>query len=99
MGRPKGSKNKKRNKERVMDKDEVKTEVTPEVPQNPETPEEGKATEVDEVSVAIDDTPEVVPSAVSDCPNCANHGRKTRLNDNGTCLVCGFDKSKLYGAF
>jgi len=111
MGRPKGSKNKskvrligstkkaKRNKmaENVVPENEVPKEVKPEV--KTEVPVTSVPEDSEEVKVAIDDSPEVTQVTEQDCPNCLNHNRVTRLSDNGTCSVCGFDKSKLYGAF
>jgi hypothetical protein len=96
MSRPKGSKNKVK---RITMADEpkleeTKSEVVPEekAKDTPRTPKSG-------VTVAIDEEADVLDSYGGDCPNCLNHNKKKQLNPNGTCSVCNFDKSKLYGAF
>ncbi len=94
MSRPKGSKNKvKRNKmSEVADEQKVKETANQNVLHT--------ETKASTVNVAIDEDADKVDSFGGDCQNCVNHGKdSSELNKDGTCPVCGFDKSKLYGAY
>lgn len=94
MGRRKGSKNK--TKRIIMTNEseikETKSETVPEEKTQNSQKQSG-------VIVAMDEEADVLDSYSGDCPNCLNHGKQQELNLNGTCPVCNFDKSKLYGAY
>lgn len=102
MSRPKGSKNKRK---LVMAEATVQESVTPE--DQVETQESLVTEKIQEpvtsqssgVTVAIDEEADKVDSYGGACQNCMNHGKQVELNKDGTCSDCGFDKSKLYGAF
>lgn len=51
------------------------------------------------VVIAVDEEAEKKDTYSGDCLNCLNHGINTELQRDGTCSSCGFDKTKLYGAF
>lgn len=88
MGRPTNAEveARKMEQEQIMDQ-----------PSAPETPvqEEKKRG----VMIAIDEEADKKDSHGGDCINCLNHGITTELQKDGTCEACGFDKTKLYGAF
>lgn len=41
-------------------------------------------------------TPEEEQNQVYNCWNCANHKRKTELDQDGNCDTCGFKRNDLY---
>lgn len=87
MSRPKGSKNKR------------KQTMADATTQEPVKPQEPVKSQIAGVNVAIDEEADQVDSYRGACQNCLNHNKTTELNMDGTCPKCGFDKSKLYGAF
>lgn len=88
MGRPR--------KENNMSEDTLTNEQA-----TPAEPAElaGSTTQPTGVVVAIDEEADKRDTHGGDCINCNNHGITTELQTDGKCAACGFDKTKLYGAF
>lgn len=95
MGRRKGSKNKSK-REPMADEQKAEETTSEVVPESKTATPEVKS---GGVNVAIDEEADVLDSFSGNCPNCINHGKQNELNPNGTCSVCNFDKSKLFGAY
>jgi hypothetical protein len=62
-------------------------------------PPKEEAKETGGVIVTFDREAEVKSTYGGDCQNCKNNGKIVELDENSICHECGFDKTKLYGAF